>query len=138
MSEPAVLRFAAACCRRAWHLTDDPRPRAVVEAAERLADGGITAAEFERILAPVVELWADLPPRGPEGVVPYKGWEPWRHMTAAARHLDGREEAPWAAVFAARAVARRSGAHGSEEWVAAWLAEIAAQRDLLVTFQRRA
>jgi hypothetical protein len=136
-SEPEAQRFAAACCRRAWHFMDDPRHRSVVEVAELLADGRATAAKFERTMAPVVALWADLPPRGPEGNVPYQRWQPWQHLTGATRHLGSRGAAPWAALFAARAVACRSGEeYGSEGWIVAWLEEVAAQRELVATVQR--
>jgi hypothetical protein len=39
--------FAAACCRRRWHLFSDERLRTAVEAAERLADGRVTPAQWE-------------------------------------------------------------------------------------------
>jgi hypothetical protein len=81
-SEPAAQRFATACCRRTWHFMDDPRHRAAVKAAERLADGRAAAAEFESASAPVVALWADLPPG-------YQRWQPWQHLTGATRHLGG-------------------------------------------------
>jgi hypothetical protein len=38
--------FAAACCRRVWHLVDRPALRAAVEAAERFADGQATDSEL--------------------------------------------------------------------------------------------
>jgi hypothetical protein len=38
--------FAAACCRRVWHLLDRPALRAAVEAAERFADGQVADSEL--------------------------------------------------------------------------------------------
>jgi hypothetical protein len=38
--------LACACCRRVWHLLRDPRHRAAVVAAERLADGEMTPEEM--------------------------------------------------------------------------------------------
>lgn len=37
--------FAAACCRRVWHLVNDEPSRAAVDVAERVADGQATNAE---------------------------------------------------------------------------------------------
>src|SRR4051812_20386349 len=88
--------FAVACCRRAWPLSTDLRHREAVEASERAADGNLSATEFAKILKPVVDLWA----RSEEFE-----WGPFRYMTAATRHLEGRGEAKYAASFAARGLA---------------------------------
>jgi hypothetical protein len=46
VSERKWRLLACACCRRVWHLLRDPRHRAAVVAAERLADGEITPEEM--------------------------------------------------------------------------------------------
>ena len=114
--------FAVACCRRAWPLSTDPRHREAVEAAERYADGALSAAEFAEALQPVVELWA----RSEE-----REWGPFRYMTAATRHLEGRGSAKYAARFAAKGLAYLQGEKESPPWWAARQAEEAFQCSLL-------
>jgi hypothetical protein len=50
-SQRKLRLLAAACCRRVWHLLEDERLRAAVEASERFADGEITPAAFDRARA---------------------------------------------------------------------------------------
>src|SRR3712207_2424273 len=47
LSERRRRLFAAACCRRVWHLLEDARCRAAVELAERSADEAISAEDLE-------------------------------------------------------------------------------------------
>src|SRR5262245_33053288 len=49
-ASPRKLRlFAAACCRRVWHLLEDERCRTSVEAAEAHADGRINASKLKEV-----------------------------------------------------------------------------------------
>ena len=60
-SERKLRLFGVACCRRVGHLMMDRPHLDAIEAAEQLADGLLTEAEFEEILQPIVALWVDLP-----------------------------------------------------------------------------
>ncbi len=114
--------FAVACCRRARHLSDDPRLLGAVEAAERTADGDLNAPEFAEAMRPVRELWARV-----------LEWErgPFRYMASAARHLTTPEAAKYAAGFAARGLACLKGEEEGPDWIAALGAEEVIQSELL-------
>jgi hypothetical protein len=59
-SRRKLLLFGVAGCRRALPLSTDARRHQVVEAAERAADGCLSAAVFEEALQPVIQLWGEL------------------------------------------------------------------------------
>ena len=46
LPERKARLFAAACCRRVWHLLDEGPARTAVEAAERYSDGGADDGEL--------------------------------------------------------------------------------------------
>jgi hypothetical protein len=61
--------FCCACCRRVWRLLRDPRHRAAVAAAERLADGEISPEE----LVPIADASYAASFIGPGGRYIHKG-----------------------------------------------------------------
>lgn len=124
-SERKLRLLGVACCRRAEHLMTDRRHRDAIEAAERLADGLLTEAEFEEILQPVVGLWVELPD------ATTNQWEPGHYMTGATRHLGTADGARYAASYVARGLACLTGHRESPAWFAACRAEGAAQCELV-------
>lgn len=133
-SERKLRLFAVACCRRAGQLMTEPSHRKAVDAAELLADGLLTEAEFEELLRPIVALWAELP----DGT--RIEWEPSHYMIGAARHLGTAGGASYAASYVARGLACLAATEGSPEWLAARQVERAAQcrliRDLFGNYER--
>ncbi len=117
--------FAAACCRRVWDLMTDDRHRAAVVAFEHFADGTMTEAEYQAILAAVISLWAMLPP------ATTVEWDSVHYLTGATRHLVGPRDASHVASYAARSVARVAGSRSSPEWGVARDLEGIAQRELI-------
>ena len=106
--------FAVACCRWcAWNLITDSLYREAVKAAERFADGFLSEATFDKVLRPVVKLWAKIPGRSKTK------WGPFHYMTAATRHLTGGGSSRDAASFVARGMACQVGEEGSPPWHAA-------------------
>lgn len=118
-----LQRFAVACCRRAWHLSDDVRHRDAIEAAEGMANDLLRPADFQRITKPVVELWANIPP-----IVERTAFD---HMTAATRHLGGGGSSRYAARFVAMGLADLAGIRDSASWIAARKSEKAIQCAML-------
>ncbi len=115
-----LILFGAACCRRGWHVMTDPRLRRVVEAAECLADGQTTQAEFDEVMRPVVESYSR---EIAEGTT--------RLMHSAARELGTAGGAFFASDFAARGLASVSNRPDDPAWAVARDTEYALQRDLL-------
>lgn len=123
-SERALRMFGVACCRRVWHLMDS-RHRDVIDAAERLADGVLSKAEFETIMQPIVDLWVASSDAREDG------WQVSHYMTAAVREMGTARGACFIASFIARGLARFAGAKESPERSATLQAERVAQCDIL-------
>jgi len=87
----------------------DRRHRNAVEAAELLLDGILTEDEFTAVQEPVQKMWAELPGDGSET---------GRYLTSATFHLGSAGAAPFAADFAARALACSIATEGTPEWEA--------------------
>ena len=129
-SDRKALLFAVACCRRASHVTIDPRHLTAIEAAEQLADGAFTEEALGTAIRPIIELWRVLPP------ATQVEWDPEHYMTGATRHLTP-EGAVDDASFAARALARTAGVARSSGWTAARYVEGLAQRVLIQDIVRK-
>ena len=116
--------FAAACCRRVWHLVPDPRWRDAVEAAERYADGLTDGANL------VLARW--------EALMAFRGEQMplWLGvLQAASGNVEGMAEtvARKAALAAEQPALTRSGKRGAravKAVTAEWKAQCALLRDL--------
>ena len=104
-ASPRRLRlFAAACCRRAWHLLRDARSREAVEAAEGHADGLAGAEELVAAQRAAGAVWQE-------------AWDGLRGFTDAetdaanaacsAAGADAHQAATGASLCAANAAAGR-------------------------------
>ena len=122
VNDRKLVLFAVACCRRAIEHFVDERELAVIEAAERLASGEVTEAEFDVVMQPIVSIWSEQPNQ--LGDVE-------RNTMSAARHLGGSRGAIYSASFVARAVGAAAGPPRSLERDRAFQFEQAAQCDLL-------
>jgi hypothetical protein len=60
VSDRKLRLFACACCRRVWHLAPHDDSRGAVEAAERFADGGGTAADLRDVYLPAAQVFYGL------------------------------------------------------------------------------
>jgi hypothetical protein len=105
-SEARKLRlFAAACCRRAWHLLD-AGGRATVEVSERFADGSASQEELQ------AAVWANL---GREDLdaraaVDHAAVGAWRPAVALLAAVCGRRPEPGPAPADPAALARERAA----------------------------
>lgn len=125
-SERKLLRFATACCRRAWRLSNDPVHRNAVETAERYAAGRAGADELREAVKPVNQRYQGLLDDEQET------WKPADFMSAAISCLHCKDEAgAYASELSARGLAFLVGEEYSPPWCAVYEAELAVQRALL-------
>src|SRR5262249_40613044 len=115
--------FGVACCRRAWRSITDPAYRAVVEAAERCADGLLGEDQFEGLTSTVLAAW------GPVPSAVTNVWGIHEFRTQAVRHLCDGSNGAHAASFIGRGLACLVGVMDSPEWIAACQEEENAQCD---------
>src|SRR5690348_14620391 len=104
VSERKLRLFACACCRRIWPLLEDPRSRAMVELAERFADGRASAAERDAACAEAWKAVQQATSDDPEHALAAWcattaawccGREQARHCLRAARDAVEASQAAW-------------------------------------------
>jgi hypothetical protein len=87
VSDRKYLLFAAACCRESWHLLGDERSRLAVLTCESFADGLVSSAEMEAVLAMAQMVLHDRAVNMPTEP------ERWAAARAASALFDGAEYA---------------------------------------------
>jgi hypothetical protein len=106
--------FACACCRRVWRLLREAGSRAVVETAERFAEGAATAEQLATALAAA--------PRPPSGNLPaWRAWGPAMGAAWGAADLNPLHAARLASRLAAQAAAEQAAraTEGKANWAEA-------------------
>ncbi len=113
MSRRQQRLFAAACCRRAWHLFTDQRSREAVRAAEDYADGVI---RLGLLSAAEAAAHAAVPPGRQTWRIAF-ALDPGSHAAAAARSVAALHIAPASVVGDIRRALIRSRGHhaGSDD-----------------------